>query len=320
MNILITGCAGYVGSVLTGALLKAGHCVTGVDILRFGSTGLLSHLFHEHFEFHRLDICDAQALAKLVQGKDAIVHLAAVVGDPASKREPELTRRVNLEGTRNLVDLAVREKVPRFVFFSTCSNYGLHDASELATEESDLNPVSLYAETKVEAERYLLQRSGNGLCGTVMRCATVYGFSPRMRFDLTVNHFTRDSFIDKKLKVYGEDFWRPYIHVEDLAAAVLEVLASKEDRVRGQVFNTGNTAENYQKRTIAEIIHEKLPETKVEYVKVDEDPRNYKVDFSKIRKGLDFQTRHTLPDGVDQVILLLKNQIITNPRDPIYSN
>lgn len=320
MKVLVTGCAGYVGSVLTDLLLRAGHSVTGVDILRFGSSGLLSNIFQDRFQFYSEDICDENAMAGLIRGQDAIIHLAAIVGDPASKREPDLTRKVNLQATEGLIKMALGENVPRFIFFSTCSNYGLHDSSEYATETSELNPVSLYAETKVAAEKILLENSHSEFSGTVLRCATVYGFSPRMRFDLTVNHFTRDSFVEKKLVVYGEQFWRPYIHVQDMAAAALQALDAASSLVLGQVFNTGNTNENYQKRTIADIIVKKIPETVVEYVQVDEDPRNYKVNFSKIGNILNFQTKYTLPQGVDEVHTLLKQKIILNPHDPIFKN
>ncbi len=320
MKVLITGCAGYVGSVLTDMLLRADHSVTGVDILKFGSAGLLSNIFKDRFQFYREDVCDEKAMSNLFKGQDAIIHLAAIVGDPASKREPDLTRKVNLDATDSLIKIALGENVSRFIFFSTCSNYGLHESSEYATETSELNPVSLYAETKVAAEKLLLKNATDGFSGTVLRCATVYGFSPRMRFDLTVNHFTRDSFVDKKLLVYGEQFWRPYIHVYDMAAGALHVLDADKSLVQGEVFNTGNTNENYQKRTIAEIIQKKIPETEIEYVQVDEDPRNYKVNFSKIGKILNYETKYTLPNGVDQVHQLLRDQIITNPRDPIFAN
>jgi nucleoside-diphosphate-sugar epimerase len=320
MKVLITGCAGYVGSVLTDMLLRAGHSVTGVDILRFGSAGLLTNIFQDNFQFHRADICDEKAMQALIKGQEAVIHLAAIVGDPASKREPELTRKVNLDATERLIKIALGEDVSRFIFFSTCSNYGLHESSEYATETSELNPVSLYAETKVAAEKLLLKYATGGFSGTVLRCATVYGFSPRMRFDLTVNHFTRDSFVDKKLVVYGEQFWRPYVHVHDMAAGALHVLDAEKSLVQGEVFNTGNTDENYQKRTIAEIIQKKIPETEIEYVQVDEDPRNYKVNFSKIKSVLNYGTKYTLAQGVDQVNELLKQNIIVDPRDPIFAN
>jgi nucleoside-diphosphate-sugar epimerase len=215
------------------------------------------------------------------------VHLAAIVGDPACGRDPELSNAVNVEGTASLVAEARDAGVERFLFASTCSNYGrMADPTVPIDETGDLQPVSLYAEQKVAMERSLLEGDHNGMSPTCLRFATVYGVGHRMRFDLTVNEFTRDLWADRKLDVFGETFWRPYVHVRDAARAVALVLASPVDKVAGRVFNAGHSDENYRKLDLVELITARLGRGEVEYVSRTEDPRDYKVSFERIKDEL----------------------------------
>ena len=243
MHVLVTGAAGYVGSVLVDVLLRAGHQVRGVDALAHGpAPSLLLAWGEDEFEFVRADVTDADAMGSAVVDVDAVVHLAAIVGDPACAREPELAKAINVGATRALVRAARDRDVGRFVFASTCSNYGkLDDPNAFATEDWPLRPVSLYAETKVEAELDVLEQSADGFETCCLRLATVYGVSPRMRFDLTVNEFTRDVLLAGDLVVYGEQFWRPYVHVRDAAAAVLAVSRPRRSRWQDRSTTWGRT-------------------------------------------------------------------------------
>src|ERR1041384_6970317 len=243
MKVLITGCAGYIGSVLTGALLSSGHQVSGVDDLLHGSAGLLANLGRDGFTFKRTDIRDTASLESVLAGCDAVVHLAAIVGDPACARMPELAMAVKRGASLTLFELSQRSGIGHFVFASTCSNYGrMSDPTQFVTEETELRPVSLYAETKVEVEKTLLTNSLPQTITTVLRFSTIFGLSPRMRFDLTVNEFTRDLYRTRELVIFGEQFWRPYVHVRDAARAIQIVLQPSPEKVAGNVFNVGDAS------------------------------------------------------------------------------
>jgi nucleoside-diphosphate-sugar epimerase len=321
MHVLVTGGAGYVGSLLVDELLRRGHRVRVLDALVHGVVpSLLTAWGDPSFEFIRGDVRDADARAVALKDVDAVVHLAAIVGDPACARQPELAREVNLEATKKLVDDATRAGVDRFVFASTCSNYGRHDNGSLATEEDDLKPVSLYAETKVAAELDILSRNGAGpRVATCLRFATVYGTSPRMRFDLTVNEFTREVALGRELVVFGAQFWRPYVHVRDVADGVAMTLEAAPEGVAGQVFNVGGTRENYRKLDIVNLLRDRFDGLVVRFVHKDEDPRDYRVSFEKVKASIGFEVRRTVGNGVDEVASLVQTNIV-DPYDVLYRN
>jgi len=252
---------------------------------------------------------------------DAVVHLAAIVGDPACGRDPELSNSVNVEGTRELVADAKAAGVERFLFASTCSNYGrMADPTVPIDETGELRPVSLYAEQKVAMEQSLLDGDHNGMSPTCLRFATVYGVGHRMRFDLTVNEFTRDLWADRKLDVFGETFWRPYVHVRDAARAVALVLASPLDKVSGRVFNAGHSDENYRKLDLVEIITGQLGRGDVSYVTKTEDPRDYKVSFERIKDELGYEPNYRVPGGIEELVGALEEERFGDPFSPRYSN
>ena len=307
MNILVTGGAGYVGSAMVPLLLAAGHRVRVLDVLLHGGESLLGVWSDPRFELVRGDLREPAALRAALDGIEGVVHLAAIVGDPACARAPELARAVNVDASLALIAAADGAGVARFVFASTCSNYGrMADPRGYVTEESPLAPVSLYAETKVAVERALLGRRGGGMQVTALRFATVFGVSPRMRFDLTVNEFTLAMIRDRHLVVYGDQFWRPYVHVRDVGRAVLRTLEADADLVSGAVFNVGSTEENYQKRQLVELIAPYAPDADVEFVERLEDPRDYRVSFARIRERLGFEISSTVPDGVREVAGLVR--------------
>jgi nucleoside-diphosphate-sugar epimerase len=322
MDVLVTGGAGYVGSMVVPLLLAQDHRVRVVDSLMHGGQPLLGVWSHPRFEFRRCDIRDRNAMRAALEGIEAVVHLAAIVGDPACKRRPDEARAVNLDASLALLGDSRQAGVNRFVFASTCSNYGkMADANQYVDETSELHPVSLYAETKVAMEGAVLDPAHTGqLCATSLRCATVFGVSPRMRFDLTVNGFTMELLTKKQLVVFGERFWRPYVHVRDVARAILLVLGAPEATVRNQVFNAGATDQNYQKQHLVEMIRPFVPDAVLEYVDVQEDPRDYRVSFAKIGKLLGFAITRTVQEGIAEVAHLVKSGVIADYADPRYRN
>lgn len=321
-RVLVTGGAGYVGSTLVPQLLARGHRVRVLDSLAHGGGSLLGVWAHPAFEFVRGDVRDRTTVAAALDGVDAVVHLAAVVGDPACARDTVTATAVNLEGSLSLLDASRRAGVRRFVFASTCSNYGrLPDPGQLADEETALRPVSLYAETKVAVERALLAEPTDGpMAATPLRFATVFGVSPRMRFDLTVNEFTRELLVRRHLVVFGEQFWRPYVHVADVARAVAVVLEAPAARVAGRVFNVGDTGENYRKQDLVELVRVLEPEATVEYVQRTEDPRDYRVCFTRVREELGFRISRTVPDGIREVAKLVRDAVLPDVDAAAYRN
>jgi len=322
MKVLVTGVAGYIGSVLTNKLLDKGFEVIGIDNLLYGGESLLSIYNHPKFKFYKKDIRNIETIVSLVNEVDAVIHLAAIVGDPACAKQPQLAISTNLDGSINLLKAANNSySVKNFIFASTCSNYGKMEGNSYVTEESPLKPVSLYAELKVKFEEIMLDGEyRKNFCPTALRFATAYGISPRMRFDLTVNEFTKDAALGRELTIFGEQFWRPYCNVEDLANACILVLESEPDKVYKNVFNVGDTRENYQKKMLAEELKKLIPDLKIKYVKKDEDPRDYKVSFEKIKKVLGFQITKTVPQGMEEIIRVIKDNIIRDPDNPRYSN
>lgn len=314
MKVLVTGGAGYIGSVLVRQLLAKGYNVRAIDSLKFGGDALYDVMLHPNFEFMLGDVRNSADVTKALNGVEAVAHLAAIVGDPACKKYSEEANETNWAGSVALFEAAETAGVNRFVFASTCSNYGkMPDPNSFVTETSALNPVSLYAELKVKFEKYLLEeRKHSNICSTALRFSTVYGFSPRIRFDLTVNEFTRNAVVHGEQEIWGAQFWRPYCHVDDLARAVVLVLESEEAKVRANVFNVGSTEENYNKGMIIEEVCKVVPDVKVNYVESSEDPRDYRVNFDKIKNELGYTITKKVPEGVEEIYTLLRTGIVTD--------
>jgi len=321
VKVLVTGGAGYIGMLAVERLRAAGHDVNVLDALLHGQEDLAARLDGLGARVIRGDVRDADARAAALDGADAVVHLAAIVGDPACARNPELARAVNVEGSRAIAAEAKERGVERFLFASTCSNYGrMADPTVPVDEHGVLAPVSLYAEQKVELETWLLGMPESAFAPTCLRFATIFGAAPRMRFDLTVNEFTRDLWAGRELEVFGEQFWRPYVHVAEAATAIQLVLEAPLESVRGEVFNVGHSDENYRKLDLVELVTKRLGRGEVSFVKRDEDPRDYKVSFEKIKAALGFIPERRVPDGIDEIVRALEKGGFGDPFDPQFSN
>jgi nucleoside-diphosphate-sugar epimerase len=318
---LVTGGAGYIGMLLADELLAAGREVTVLDVLAHGQSEHARTLRERGVELVEGDIRDPGARARALADADAVVHLAAIVGDPACARDPELAQAVNVDASLALAADAARTGAERFVMASTCSNYGrMADPAVPIDETGVLAPVSLYAEQKVAVEQHLLALDPAPFAVTCLRFATVYGAAPRMRFDLTVNEFTRDLWADRRLEVFGEQFWRPYVHVRDAARGIRAVLEAPLEQVSGEVYNVGDSAENYRKLDLVERIREQLDRGEVAFVHRNEDPRDYKVSFEKIHARLGYEVSMTVPAGIGEVIEALDAGRFPDSFDVRYRN
>ena len=310
--ILITGGAGYIGSILTTELLNEGFRVKVLDNLMHGGESLLPVLGNDKFEFVKGDVRNKEHLLIALEGIDNVIHLAAIVGDPASKRMPKETKEINLEATKKLINLSKETGVKRFLFFSTCSNYGTSDSDKLSDESSPLNPISLYAETKVEAEKYVVSSVEQGFAPCVFRVSSVFGTSPRIRFDLTVNQFVLEALRDKKLTIFAPNLWRPYIHIRDVARIVKMVLRAPKEKAMGEVYNVGGNLMSYTKMSIAELILKHIPQTKIEVLDKGTDLRNYRVSFEKVARTFSFLPQRTIEDGILEVMTVIQKNLITD--------
>jgi nucleoside-diphosphate-sugar epimerase len=321
-KILVTGGAGYIGSVLTRQLLDKGYTVRVLDSLMYGGEPIIDLLNLPNFEFVKGDVRNESDVRAAMKGIDCVAHLASIVGDPACAKQPELAKTTNLEGSKLLYKIANEEGVSKFVFASTCSNYGkMTDPEAFVTEESEVAPVSLYAETKVAVEQFLLSQDKNNNCKpTCLRFSTVYGLSLRPRFDLTVNEFAKELALGRELVIFGEQFWRPYCHVYDLARSVVTVIEADAEKVSFEVYNVGDTSENYQKKMIVDEVKKLIPNAKIKYVSKNEDPRDYRVNFDKIKSKLGFELMFKVPDGIAQIKKVLDDGFILNPDDNKYKN
>ncbi len=324
-QVIVTGGAGYIGSVLVRRLLQDGFKVVCIDNLRSGGEPLLGVWGNPNFTLIKADITDFDRLDSIIEtvSASAIVHLAAIVGDPACALEPEVARRTNRDASIYLLERAIQAGVSRFIFASTCSNYGkMADSDGYVDEQSPLSPISLYAEFKVEIEEMILKRIEKlkTFSPTALRFATVFGVSPRMRFDLTINEFTKELALNRELVVFGEQFWRPYCHVSDISNAIVSVLRAPRDKVAYNVFNVGDSNENYTKKMLVDELLKQIPRGSVRYVHKKEDPRDYRVRFDKIRAELGFGVSKTIPDGIKETLEALRLGIIENPDNQRYYN
>jgi nucleoside-diphosphate-sugar epimerase len=317
-KVLVIGGAGYIGSVLCRQLLRKDYSVRVLDALLYGRESLVGLLDDPHFELLEGDSRDVGDVFRALLGVDAVVHLGELVGDPACALDEKLTEEVNLAATRMVAEAARGCGVRRFIYASSCSVYGT--GKEMLNERSVLSPVSLYARAKVGSEQALLALNGSDFHPVVLRFATVYGLSPRPRFDLVINLLTAKAVCDGEITIFGGGQWRPFVHVADVAEAIIRCLEAPLMNVKGQVFNVGSDKQNYTVAQVGELIQQMVPKARLVNQGEDTDKRDYHVSFAKIRRELGFVPHHTVESGVREIEAALQDGRIEDYRASRYSN
>ena len=306
------GGAGYVGSVLAEHLLSKGHEVRVLDSLIYGNNFSPLALWHnEHYEFQYGDMGNQDEVENALVDVTDVVILAGLVGDPVCKAYPDESAKVNHLAISTAMSVVASTPLESAIFISTCSNYGLIPESDRASETYPLAPLSLYAKAKVDSEQRFLELMAKGDVEkpVVLRFATAFGLSPRMRFDLTVNEFARELFLGKHLEVFDPDTWRPYCHVSDFARLVEIVIEATPEKVAYEIFNAGGDNNNHTKRDIVKIISQHGLAGEAEFVSGGKDPRNYRVDFGKVRSVLGFEPNYSVEYGVQELLGALEQNI-----------
>jgi nucleoside-diphosphate-sugar epimerase len=317
-RVCVIGGAGFVGSVLVDRLLEEGYAVTVLDALMYGDEGLRHVLDRPGFELVRGDLRNLEAVVAACRFADAVVHLGALVGDPACELDEQLTLQINRDATYTAAAVARGLGIKRFVFASTCSVYGATD--DLLKEDSELRPISLYAQSKTESEQLLLSMNGSSFCPVVLRFGTFYGRSPRERFDLVVNLLAAKAVTDGEITILGGRQWRPFLHVADGAEAILRCLEAPAAVVTHQVFNVGSDEQNHTLGEVADMISEVVPAVRVHFEDANANEANYRVSFARFRSALGFTPRYTLADGIAEIKAAVECGIVADYTDAKYSN
>jgi len=318
-RILITGGAGYIGSILVQLLLKAGYKVIILDKLMHGIDPLRNLLKNPPPNLSIIigDIQNKDDVQRALENIYAVIHLAAIVGDPACAADSELAVNVNFNATVRLADMCKKRKIKRFIFASTCSVYG-SGKKDILTEDSEVNPISLYAETRLYGERGILSLADKNFAPVLLRLGTIFGLSPRMRFDIIVNYLTQKAVRKENISIFGGEQWRPLLHVSDAARAFQIAMESPLEKINKQIFNTGLT--NLQVKEIGNILKKNIPDAKIQILNKFEDQRSYNVSFEKIQKTLNFKAKNTIDMGIKEIVDALQKGIIKDPTDIKYYN
>ncbi|MHA2131168.1 MAG: NAD-dependent epimerase/dehydratase family protein [Promethearchaeota archaeon] len=304
MHVLVTGNNGYIGTVMTRLLLSDGYEVTGLDNDLFeGSvfgdkliTGGIPYISYLRKDLREINLSDLEEV-------DAIFHLCALSNDPLGNFNPKITYEINHKGSVRLAKLAKQAGVKRFIFSSSCSVYG-DSKEDVVDEESEVNPITPYAISKVRAERSISELQDSNFCPTFLRSSTAYGLSPMLRFDLVVNNFVAWSFTKGTVLLKSDGTaWRPFVHIEDISRAFISVLNSPADKVANEIFNVGKNEENYQIKQVAEIVKKIVPNSEIKYVEgAEPDKRSYRVKFDKISSIITkFKPKWNISLGVKQL-------------------
>ena len=309
-TILVVGGAGYVGSALVSRLLKdTDWNVKVFDNLMYGGDSLFHFFNFEKFSFIKGDLRTFE-LPKILNDVNYVVNLAALVGEPICKKYPQDAHEINFEANINLAKICEQKNIDRYLMMSTCSNYGLRKNHEMLKENDELQPISLYSETKVNSENILLNELSN-LPVIVLRASTAYGMAARIRFDLLLHQFILEAWEKKQVNVFGANSWRPMVHVDDIARAIVLTLTKNSNLKQKDVFNVGSNDQNFQKITLAKMVADRF-DVKISEVESKVDPRDYKVSFDKISSELNYNTLHKPVDAIEQIATSIESGLITN--------
>lgn len=322
-KVLVIGGAGYLGTILVERLLEKQYQVKILDNFIYGRRSVKKYRSDNRVEITEGDIRNIETVNKAVNGAGSVILLAAVVGDPASALRPDQTIETNYLASHVIASACKLKGINRFIYASTCSVYGI--GKKILDEDAPLNPVSLYAKTKISSEQSILQLVDANFAPAVMRMATLYGYSPRMRFDLVVNTMTMTAFTENKINVFGGEQWRPLLHVKDAAESYINLLEADINDVRGKIYNVGSEEQNYKIKKVSEIIGKAISEISgkevpVKIEKTNTDARDYHVSFKKIQEELGFNVDHTIDEAVKEIYINLSSGIIKNPKQKVYYN
>jgi nucleoside-diphosphate-sugar epimerase len=301
-NIVILGSAGYIGTVVVDFFVKKKFNVIGIDSLIYNQSRPKNQ---KSFKFYNIDLARTKKLNRLIKSDDVVVILFGLVGDPITKKYPYFSKQINEKTMIKSIKFCIKKKVKHLIFVSTCSNYGVKTNNQIVDEKSQLNPISLYAKSKVKIEEYLQKIKKPKTKITILRFATAFGLSKRMRFDLTINEFVREVFLKNSLEVYDSKTWRPYCHVKDFALSIYKVIKTKKGNPI-EIYNVGSNKNNYTKEMIVKKIGKFLDINNVKYVNKKKDLRNYRVNFSKIKKSIKFFPKFNIEYGIKEIFNSMK--------------
>lgn len=307
-SIILIGGEGYIGTVVSSFFLKKGFKVYSIDNFIYNQSRK-NHKLNKNFNLLKINFANKKIFNYLDKLEhENIIILGSIVGDPITKKYPKITKKINLDSTEKLLKYVLKKKFKKVIFISTCSNYGVFNKNSLAKENSQLNPKSLYAKTKVQIEKKLFKIAKKSSSETtILRFATAFGLSDRMRFDLTVNQFVREIFLNKKIEVYDPYTWRPYCHVKDFANIIFQIISKKNiKRNKCEIFNAGSSKNNFNKMMVINRIKKYIKKFKIILQNDSVDQRDYKVNFSKIRKIYGFKPSITINAGIKEIIKELK--------------
>lgn len=316
--VLLIGGAGYIGSGLLPKLLNGGYQVRLLDAFLYGREPIAPWASHPNLDIVKGDFRRVDVVVRAMRSVNTVIHLGAIVGDPACALDEELTIETNLLATRMIAEVTKGQGIERFIFASTCSVYGASD--QYLDERSSLNPVSLYARSKIACENMLLTMKSDSFCPVILRFGTIYGLSGRTRFDLVVNLLSAKAVVDGVITVYGGSQWRPFLHVNDAALAVYLACGAPRQALQETIFNVGSDEQNCTLGDLGRQIWKMVPAAELQFFEENVDRRNYRVNFNRIRKSLGFRPEWTLTMGVQQVLDAISQGQVVDYKDPRYSN